>query len=236
MLTYDAVLLIYPVVYSQGPRSQQKAQTEQLIRTKLPDMDLSVASVAALLLLFAAASCAPHGHAQPDACADVRSSSLELNHVARTVSKEARNGSKDVSDFTPELIWMEAKDKCDPENLKQKPATCLGKILSVLTSYLSAVETVAGFQSCSEFVSKVKPKMQKLHKDMKKCVKTKPGMNHIMESPTRKEETRHTSHWEEDLLCHHTLDRLFSFSILSARVFAVGDPAHHTEGSAQKCM
>lgn len=41
--------------------------------------------------------------------------------------------------------------------------------------------------------------------------------------------------WEEELLCFYTLDRLFSFSILAARVFAVGDPAHHALGSPQMC-
>uniref|UniRef100_A0A8C2ZR66 Uncharacterized protein n=1 Tax=Cyclopterus lumpus TaxID=8103 RepID=A0A8C2ZR66_CYCLU len=80
-------------------------------------------------------------------------------------------------------------------------------ILNVLTSYISAVETVAGFQSCSE-----------------------------LESHTSKEVTHPITQFEEELMCHHILDRLFSFSIVSARVFAVGDPAHHTEGSAQKCM
>ncbi|KAK9515197.1 hypothetical protein VZT92_025863 [Zoarces viviparus] len=199
-------------------------------------MDLCFKSFAALFLLVAAASCAPTGHTLQDACGDVRSSSLELNHVARTVSKEARNGSKDVTDFSTALVWMEAKDMCDPETLRQKPTTCLGKILNVLTRYISAVERVAGFQSCSEFVSKVKPAMQNLHKDMNKCVKTRTGTNHQMDSHTSKEETHDIERWQEELLCHYTMDRLFSFSILSARVFAVGDPAHHAEGSAQKCM
>uniref|UniRef100_A0A3Q2XN73 Uncharacterized protein n=1 Tax=Hippocampus comes TaxID=109280 RepID=A0A3Q2XN73_HIPCM len=42
--------------------------------------------------------------------------------------------------------------------------------------------------------------------------------------------------WKEDLLCQYILDRLFSFSILTARVFAVGHPAHHSQGGAHKCM
>lgn len=31
---------------------------------------------------------------------------------------QARNGSKDVIDFSTSLVWMEAKDMCDPETLK----------------------------------------------------------------------------------------------------------------------
>lgn len=32
---------------------------------------------------------------------------------------QARNGSKDVIDFSTSLVWMEAKDMCDPETLKK---------------------------------------------------------------------------------------------------------------------
>ncbi|XP_037629211.1 uncharacterized protein LOC119490069 [Sebastes umbrosus] len=194
-------------------------------------------TLAALLWLFAAACCAPAGQPVHDACVDVRRSSLELNDIAHTVSIEARNGSKDVTDFTTALVWMEAKDMCDPETLKQKSETCLGKMLDVLTSYRSAVERLAGFESCSESVIKVTNKLHKLHQDMSKCVRSKKsGTDHQKESNSRKEDIQPVDLWEEALLCHYTMDRLFSFSIFTARVFAVGDPAHHTEGSAQRCM
>lgn len=42
--------------------------------------------------------------------------------------------------------------------------------------------------------------------------------------------------WEKPYLCSYILDRLFSFSIFTARVLSVGDPAHHTDGTTQKCM
>lgn len=46
-----------------------------------------------------------------------------------------------------------------------------------------------------------------------------------------------TETWMRDTLCtSYTFDRLFSFSILTARVFALGDPTRHTDGSAQKCL
>uniref|UniRef100_A0A3B4XML4 Uncharacterized protein n=1 Tax=Seriola lalandi dorsalis TaxID=1841481 RepID=A0A3B4XML4_SERLL len=81
-------------------------------------------------------------------------------------------------------------------------------ILLVLESYLSAVNDVAEFNSCSVFASEVKPSS---------------------------ESSGSSARWKEALLCQYTMDRLFSFSILTARVFAVGDPAHHAEGSAQIC-
>uniref|UniRef100_A0A3B3I6S6 Uncharacterized protein n=1 Tax=Oryzias latipes TaxID=8090 RepID=A0A3B3I6S6_ORYLA len=55
-------------------------------------------------------------------------------------------------------------------------------------------------------------------------------------SVSSEEDTWPTEHWYEPFLCSYTLDRLFSFSILNARVFAAGDPAQHTASSAQKCM
>lgn len=58
------------------------------------------------------------------------------------------------------------------------PQPCIGKILDVLTSYHSAVDSVATVQSCSGFVSEVKPAMDKLHNDLSRCVKSKAEVTH----------------------------------------------------------
>ena len=55
---------------------------------------------------------------------------------------------------------------------------CVEKILRVLTSYNSALVRISGFQSCSELAKKVKPAVEKLHKDMSKCVKSLRGWKH----------------------------------------------------------
>ncbi|XP_051281140.1 interleukin-23 subunit alpha-like [Dicentrarchus labrax] len=198
-------------------------------------MDFCFATFAALFLLFSAASCAPAGHSLHDACAAVQRSSLELNHLAKGVSVEARNGSKHMGTFTTNLVWMEAKDMCDPESLRQKSEPCISKIHDVLMSYNSLMKRLEQFSSCARFASKVMPAMHKLHTDMSKCVNAITGVNphkHISNEETHPMMPR----WEQNLLCRYTLDRLFSFSILTARVFAVGDPAHHADGSAQKCL
>lgn len=51
------------------------------------------------------------------------------------------------------------------------PQSCVGKVLDVLSSYNSAVGRLAGFQSCSQFVSKVKQAIHNLHRDIRTCVK-----------------------------------------------------------------
>uniref|UniRef100_A0A3B5B127 Uncharacterized protein n=1 Tax=Stegastes partitus TaxID=144197 RepID=A0A3B5B127_9TELE len=120
-------------------------------------MDFSFATFAALCALFTAALCAP---VEPqDACADVRSSSVAFNDIARTVSLKVRNANAQNTDWFVLLLQ-------EPHESKKVPA----------------------------------------------------------------------EYWEEAPLCHYTMDRLFSFSIFTARVFAVGDPTRHNEGSAQKCM
>ncbi|KAK1899056.1 Interleukin-23 subunit alpha, partial [Dissostichus eleginoides] len=172
-------------------------------------MKMMLCFSAVLWLLVAAARGSPIGlsvHEEP--CLAVRNSSLQLNQLARTAAREARNGSNNIDDFTSDLAWIETKDLCDPESLKHNPKTCLEKLLHVSSSYRSAVKRVSEFEKCSKFASKLQPAMLKLQRDMRRC-----QPSDWLEAVGR---------WEEASLCRFTLDRLFSFSILTARVFAVG--------------
>uniref|UniRef100_A0A8C8E2W5 Interleukin-12 subunit alpha n=1 Tax=Oryzias sinensis TaxID=183150 RepID=A0A8C8E2W5_9TELE len=192
----------------------------------------------ALVLLFGfldTALCAPYG--VQDACGDVRISSLGLNHLAKSALLEARNGSTDQASFSGLFAFVEAEDMCDPQSLTQKPMPCVGKIFKTLISYSSAVKRISGFQSCMKSARKVGLALEKLQTDMRKCVESLTSLSHLhLNSVSIEEDTWPTEHWKEPLLCSYTLDRLFSFSILTARVFAAGDPAQHTASSAKKCM
>uniref|UniRef100_A0A672IUY7 Uncharacterized protein n=1 Tax=Salarias fasciatus TaxID=181472 RepID=A0A672IUY7_SALFA len=126
---------------------------------------------------------------------------------------QEHRGSKDFGEFNTSLVWMEAKDTCDPDSLKNKSLPCLGKMLSVLSRYISEVERVSSFQSCMAFGSEAKP-----------------------ESHTSEEESKPIANWEKEPLCHYIMDRLFSFSILVARVFAVGDPTLHSSSATKSCL
>ncbi|KAK5609052.1 hypothetical protein CRENBAI_016929 [Crenichthys baileyi] len=195
-------------------------------------MDSCLTLLAALLVFLIAASAAPAVH--PDACAEVRASSQDLNEYAKIASVKARNVSTDLASFSSSLVWIESSDMCDPVSLKQKSMSCVEKIFGVLMNYSSAVERISLFESCSEFTSTVKPALKKLQRDMSKCVRSLGGKQEKEPSVTNKE-PQPVEHWKKPLLCRYTLDRLFAFSILTARVFAVGDPAHHSEGSSHKC-
>uniref|UniRef100_A0A3Q2CRQ7 Uncharacterized protein n=1 Tax=Cyprinodon variegatus TaxID=28743 RepID=A0A3Q2CRQ7_CYPVA len=85
-------------------------------------------------------------------------------------------------------------------------------LLSVLTSYHYTVERISAFEGCSKVKTTLKPE------------------HHV-----KREEPQPVDQWLQDSMCSYTLERLFSFSILTARVFAVGDPARHSVGLAQKC-
>ncbi|CAG6021825.1 unnamed protein product, partial [Menidia menidia] len=113
---------------------------------------------------------------------------------------------------------------------------CVKKIYSLLAEYNSSLHRISGFPNCSKFANMVKTAVETLHENMGKCVKTLGEKTHEKESHTTPGITKTTQGWQKLYLCRHTLERLFSFSILTARVFAVGDPARHAEASAHKCM
>lgn len=134
--------------------------------------------------------------------------------------------------------------------------TCLSKILSVSRTYSSALQMLSSFESCAAFAKKLLPALTQLQGDMANmCVKLddRSEVSQI-KALLRKQHVRHADFnisfsflalqvssyenvawWRQEPLCIHTLERLYSFSTLTARVFAVGNPAHHTAGPAHNC-
>uniref|UniRef100_A0A3Q4GX69 Uncharacterized protein n=1 Tax=Neolamprologus brichardi TaxID=32507 RepID=A0A3Q4GX69_NEOBR len=98
-------------------------------------------------------------------------------------------------------------------------------MIRVLDRYRFLVGRISEFESCSEFASQVVPVINKLLTDVTKCADSKGEWG-----------AEKVSLWEKPYVCSYILDRLFSFSIFTARVLSVGDPAHHTDGPTQKCM
>ncbi|KAI4794406.1 hypothetical protein KUCAC02_032081 [Chaenocephalus aceratus] len=190
-------------------------------------MKMMLCFSAVLWLLVAAAWGSPIGllvHEEP--CLAVRNSSLQLNQLARTAAREARNGSNNIDDFTSDLAGSRRRTCATPRPsstiLRREllVLTCLEKLLHVSSSYRSAVKRVSEFEKCSKFASKLQPAMLKLQRDMRRCVGQPSDWLEAVER------------WQEASLCRFTLDRLFSFSVLTARVFAVGDPSLHAAAAA----
>ncbi|CAL8367117.1 unnamed protein product [Lota lota] len=107
----------------------------------------------------------------------------------------------------------------------QSSSSWLNKIARILS-----VETRIGIANVTNFSSNI-PWME----TQDKC---DPGS--LSNNPTFSATTVHHMEedemWEAADLCHYIMERLFSFSIISARVFALGDPAKHSHGSAGQCM
>ncbi|TWW57003.1 hypothetical protein D4764_08G0009900 [Takifugu flavidus] len=189
-------------------------------------MDFCFRTFAALFLLFGATTGAPVS-SPPGAWADVRTRSQELYHDARRALLEALKESKAADDAITKIGWIESEDKCDPENLRKAPESCLAKIFTVSLSYSSALERFSNKESCPKLARTLIPTLGKLQKAMANVT--------TFSVPPVVTTGQTISSWEQEGLCLYTLNRLHSFSILTARIFAVGNPAHHMADSPQKC-
>lgn len=95
----DATLLLLLPFISSSTQQQHSSvtgtspqqQTHTLTLSLKATMKFCFATFAACLFLFGVASCAPTGHHQRDSCADVKTSSLALNRIAKIVSTEVRD-------------------------------------------------------------------------------------------------------------------------------------------------
>uniref|UniRef100_A0A3P8X5V2 Uncharacterized protein n=1 Tax=Cynoglossus semilaevis TaxID=244447 RepID=A0A3P8X5V2_CYNSE len=72
--------------------------------------------------------------------------------------------------------------------------------------------------------------------EFKSCLSVKLNSSFYFQQDSSINRARTTKAWEAELLCHYTMQRLYSFSIFTARVFAMGDPANHgSSESATLC-
>uniref|UniRef100_A0AAV2LZH1 Peptidase metallopeptidase domain-containing protein n=1 Tax=Knipowitschia caucasica TaxID=637954 RepID=A0AAV2LZH1_KNICA len=132
--------------------------------------------------------------------------------MAKTV---VQSGPKGIKNFTTSIGWMEGQDQCDPGTLRLNPERCINKMLNVLTSYQSFVKSLSEFTSCP-VAHQMNPVLLQLHEDMSRCVKSRTEYNHH-EDHISERKFQGFDNWTMELLCKYTMERLFSFSILTAR-------------------
>ncbi|CAL8319566.1 unnamed protein product [Merluccius merluccius] len=163
------------------------------------------------------------------ACAGVQHSSSRLNKLARKLSVETAVGLASVTPFSSKIPWMETEDKCDPGNLRKDPKPCISKVSAVLRSYRSEVQKVGELQVCSRFTAQIEKVLQEFDSDMRRCARATRAL-HLPEfsvAAADPQQIQEDDMWEADAMCHYVMERIFSFSVLAARVFALGDPARH---------
>ncbi|KAL1020716.1 hypothetical protein UPYG_G00003720 [Umbra pygmaea] len=112
-------------------------------------------------------------------------------------------------------VLVEPNDKCDPTNLKADSKPCFDKMVSALDNYKDIFGTISQFKNnCTKVGERVN-----------KVVK---GLLFQMVGTSSEEKRSIVNNWEELGICHDSIEKLFSFSVIMARVFAPGDPAKHS--------
>ncbi|KAJ8016854.1 hypothetical protein DPEC_G00011670 [Dallia pectoralis] len=179
-------------------------------------MFLSFATVVTILSVFTGALSAPINQPVGISWNSIKEGSLKLNHLAKRFLIEEFSHLKTVeTDVKMPRVVVEASDKCDPTNLRVDSMPCFRKMVSALKNYRTVFGTISQFKkNCKNVGTTVSNVVTELLIHMKES------------SPEENWSTVHS--WEEAGLCHDSLEKLFSFSILMARVFAPGDPAKHT--------
>uniref|UniRef100_A0A3P8ZF41 Uncharacterized protein n=1 Tax=Esox lucius TaxID=8010 RepID=A0A3P8ZF41_ESOLU len=180
-------------------------------------MFLSFTTVVTLLSIFTGGFSAPVNQTAGISWNKIKEGSLKLNNLAKRLLIEEFSHLKTVErDVKMPTVVVEARDKCDPTNLRLDSMPCFRKMVSALKNYRTVFGTISQFKkNCKKVGKTVNKVVKELLIDMKDS------------SPDSDENWSTVHSWEEPGLCHDSIEKLFSFSILMARVFAPGDPAKH---------
>uniref|UniRef100_A0A4W5PBA0 Uncharacterized protein n=1 Tax=Hucho hucho TaxID=62062 RepID=A0A4W5PBA0_9TELE len=191
-------------------------------------MYLSFTTVVTLLVVFTGAFSAPVNQPVEISWNNVKLKeySLQLNQLAKRLLIEELSHLKTVERVVKwPRVLVNATDKCDPTNLRADSTHCLKKMVSALKNYRIVFGIISQFKSI--------------------CTKVGEKLNKVVEEllfqmgeprPDSEENWSKVNSWEEPGLCRDNIEKLFSFSILMARVFAPGDPAKHIMNSTKYCI
>ncbi|XP_041712405.1 uncharacterized protein LOC121545711 [Coregonus clupeaformis] len=180
-------------------------------------MHLPFTTVVSLLAVFTVAFGAPVNQPVGIIWNNVTEGSLKLNELAKILLTEELSHLKTVERVVKgPRVLVESTDKCDPKNLRADSKPCLEKMVSALKNYCTVFGIISQFKNnCAEVGKKVNTVVKELLFELKEP------------HPYSEENWPEVERWEEPGLCRDNIEKLFSFSILMARVFAPGDPATH---------
>ncbi|KAL4623707.1 hypothetical protein GN956_G18304 [Arapaima gigas] len=172
--------------------------------------------------------------------------SLELNGAAQRLARHVlRNPRRMPFRTSASAVLVEPCELCSPANLTADSTPCLRKIAVALANYTRMFGKEGLFEGSSwehlaHEVADVASKLRQLllsrvlHDGH--LVTAKDGDTQNSQSSTHAEPLLSESdRWMLDDLRCHSAERLLSFSILAARVFAAGDPATHGTAPVVTC-
>ncbi|XP_017342084.1 interleukin-23 subunit alpha [Ictalurus punctatus] len=138
---------------------------------------------------------------------------LGLNEKARQLYQEVETPSEVAAVSDPPLM-IRAEDKCDPDSLKTNPETCLSRVVLALKNYSRIFGESGIFQGQNTKCDKWRANATAI------AVVTEQILEALKE-PSETPTPMMMANWmTEGYLCRDSVERLYSFSIMTARVFS----------------
>ncbi|KAG5838143.1 hypothetical protein ANANG_G00220650 [Anguilla anguilla] len=155
-----------------------------------------------------------------DRCTEI---SVRLNQLAKHLAKEVLDGSRGlIHDISEQVVLVEPSDMCDPAGLKIDSKPCLQKIITALGNYSRIFRKEELFLGSNREMA------------WKVSVTVSDFLGQLgAQEPEGLGSDIHA--WMQDDLAQYSVERLLSFSILVARVFAAGNPAAHDDAPPTYC-
>ncbi|KAI7794304.1 interleukin-23 p19 [Triplophysa rosa] len=166
------------------------------------------------LSVFSCARCTPVARASAEVnYIQCRVLSLKLNEIARDLYNkvEPPNVTANISDPP---VSVRQIDACDPWSLETNKGPCQSRIILALRNYTSIFHKDGVFKNSacskwSEQANEIADVTENLLRALKQPVVDRPSNTvgwHVW--------------WHDSALCRDSVERLYSFSIMSARVFS----------------
>ncbi|XP_061115057.1 interleukin-23 subunit alpha-like [Conger conger] len=131
-------------------------------------------------------------------------------------------GSRWLDNIGERVVLVEPSDMCDPAGLKTDSKPCLQKLITALGNYSRI------FQMEDLFVGSEREMAQKV------VVKVTELLGQLGAKEPQGPATKHQA-WMQQSLARYSAQRLLSFSVIVARVFAAGNPAAHGNAPPTSC-
>ncbi|XP_076874826.1 uncharacterized protein LOC143525129 [Brachyhypopomus gauderio] len=166
----------------------------------------------AALLMFTCTHAAPARAKREVSYIEGRSLSISLNEKARYLYKEIESPNEIVEISDPPLM-IRPEDQCDPESLRSNAEPCLLRIVLALKNYSRIFGDNGFFHVENSDCSKWRTNATAVDEVIKQLLDT-------LQEPLDSSVPLNLPQWMMGgYLCRDSADRLYSFSIVVARVF-----------------
>ncbi|KAG7323730.1 hypothetical protein KOW79_013432 [Hemibagrus wyckioides] len=137
---------------------------------------------------------------------------LKLNENARLLYQKVETTNEVAAVSDPPLM-IRSEDNCDPDSLKTNPKTCLSRVVLALKNYSRIFGDDGIFQGQNTKCNKWRANATAIAEVAKQLLEA-------LKEPLKPQAPMLIDNWmTEGYLCRDSVERLYSFSIVTARVF-----------------